>query len=201
MIVRCPPRKFIVCYFSITYLYLSVSCAPSPSLFFLFQKVCFNDCIFDVRHKYRSDGVGVWLPPPPPFIQSIVVTESTRVVILSACATVRDGYVLCVWRVQVFDVEHTAVGFHPHSHPPEPVWMWERVRFLPPPHNPWKLSGGRVRNTSIPTLTPQDQTGREMWSLSIFCEHTCSMNSSSSTYWLSKSEDRNCEREKKNFAS
>ena len=87
------------CVTSITFTFLPECFMSSPtpsSIFYNFQKDCFNNYVFDVRHKYRSDGVGVWLSPLPTSYRRILVTERTRVVILSACATVRDGYVLCV---------------------------------------------------------------------------------------------------------
>lgn len=126
------PKKFIVSPPSL-YLYLNVSCPPPTpsSIFYHFQKACFNNYVFDVRHKYRSDGVGVWLSPLPTSYRRISVTESTRVVILSACATVRDGYVLCVclegWSFRCGSHSRT---FPSLLSPPEPVWLWERVKCL-----------------------------------------------------------------------
>ena len=133
MMVDCP-QKFIVCHFHHLPLPECFLSSPNPpSIFFISKKYVSMTAFLMWDTNIDRSGLGYDCHPPLPLHTD--VPSSLKVQGLLFYQPVQPLEMVmscvCVWRVQVFDVEHTAVGFHPYSHPLNPCSCErERVRCL-----------------------------------------------------------------------
>ncbi len=132
MAIMVDVLKNLLCHhhhFTFTWMFHVLPQPPVP--FFIISKKYVSITTF-LMWDTNIDRTGLGYDSPlPTSYRRISVTESTRVVILSACATVRDGYVLCVclegWSFRCGSHSRT---FPSLLSPPEPAWLWERVKCL-----------------------------------------------------------------------